>query len=167
MNKITREEKVKIFDDLIKYYRFCKSDRRNHIFNAIYAAKKYRKSGASKQELDEVEKSFQKAKNSYSYYSRMKVVALLLKLNLNDFITQEEKKQAIEDLLFHYDWRIKTCLFHIQASEKSLEKYREEKDINDVKFKELEIRLLDDKEQYNNYVEKQDLAKRLKDEIFI
>ena len=69
MNKITKEEKVKIFDDLIKYYRFCKSDRRNHIFNAIYAAKKYRKSGASKQELDEVEKSFQKAKNSYSYYS--------------------------------------------------------------------------------------------------
>ena len=97
----------------------------------------------------------------------MKVVALLLKLNLNDFITQEEKKQAIEDLLFHYDWRIKTCLFHIQASEKSLKKYRESNDIGDVKFQELEIRLLDDKEQYNNYVEKQDLAKRLKDEIFI
>ena len=163
MSTMLKEERELIFDDLIKYYRFCKRDRRNHIFNAIYALKKNRKNGASKEELDRIEKLFQEAKNSYGYYGRMLSVALLLKLRLNDFVTEKEKEQALVDLISHYDWRVKTCSYHIQCLERRLNECCEDENSQDIQ--EIEVLLASDLKESDEYVKKMDLARRFKNEI--
>ena len=161
MSEITKEEKKEVFDDLIKYYRFCKTDRRNHIFNAIYALKTYRKRNASQHEITGVELLFKKAKKSYGYYGRMKSVALLLKLNLLKFTTSEERKQAIKDILFHYECRLKTKLHYVQVAEKRLA----EKNLDEELSLNFKKRLEEDKKEYEIYSKKMEIAEYLKNEI--
>jgi hypothetical protein len=163
MNTLSKEERELIFDDLIKYYRFCKRDRRNHIFNAIYALEKNRKNGASKEELDKIKSLFQDAKNSYSYYSRMLMVALLLKLNRIDFITPNEKERAFVDLISHYDWRVKTCSYHIQCLERRLNECCEYE--NSQKIQEVEELFAHDLKERDKYVKKVNLANCIRNEI--
>ena len=163
MNTLSKEERELIFDDLIKYYRFCKRDRRNHIFNAIYALEKNRKNGASKEELDKIKSLFQEAKNSYSYYSRMLMVALLLKLNRIDFITPNEKERAFVDLISHYDWRVKTCSYHIQCLERRLKECC--KSENSQNIQEIERQFASDFKEHDEYMKKMELAKCFKDEF--
>jgi len=166
MSTLTKEERELIFGDLIDCYRFCKKDKRNHIFNAINAIKKYRKKGIFSRDLKEAERCFQSAKVSYSHYVRMMSVAMFLKLNLNDFITLEEKRQAVVDLILHYDWRMKSCSYHIQSTERSLNNLtRSGNDIDPLKNKELEKRFLSEIDEYDSYSKKINLAKSLKDEI--
>ena len=163
MSTLSREERELIFDDLIKYYQFCKRDRRNHIFNAVYAFKKNRKNGASKEELDEIEKLFQKAKDSYGYYNRMLTVALLLKINRTNFITSEEEEQALVDLISHYDWREKTCSYHIQCLERRLKECCESE--NSQNIQEIERQFASDFKEHDEYMKKMKLAKCFKDEF--
>lgn len=162
MDTITKKERETIFGDLVKYYQFCKKDRRNHIMNAIVALKRC----CSDKERNAIKISLQEKKNSYGYYKRMKVVAFLLKGNLSDFITQEEKKQAIDDLIFHYGCRIKTALFHIKSAENAIKR------IEDVKSNDRELRiekiknlLLEDREEYVIYQSKMKIVESLKNEI--
>ena len=165
MEIITKEQREMIFDDLIKYYRFCKKDRRNHIFNAICALKKYGKEAVSSKEIADAKLSFQRAKESYSYYCRMKIVALLLKQNFNDFISQEEESRAIADIILHYEWRMETCSFHIQSSERALSKICQSNSIDSPEVHELEKLLSADMMEYDSYSKRMNLAKILRDEI--
>jgi len=158
MNKITKKEKMSIFDDLVRYYQFCKIDKRNHIFNAIA----YEKKAESEQEKQEVKLAFEKAKNSYNYYCRMKIVALLLKWNYVDLVTHKERTLAINDAVFYYEWRIKTKKFYIHISEKKL---KENESLSKEQVKETKTRLKKDKKEYDAYLKKLEVAKKLRDEI--
>ena len=140
MNTITREERELVFNDLIKYYQFCKKDRRNHIFNAINFGRR----DLSEQDKKAVKDAFKKAKTSYSYYRRLKTVALLLKLNLIGFVTQEEQIQVLDDAIFYYEGRIKTKEFHIKMSKGKIDT---------------------DEKEYNAYLRKLEIVKNMRKEI--
>jgi hypothetical protein len=165
MGTLSNEERKLIIDDLIKYYRFCKRDRRNHIFNAIYALKRGRKNVVSKEKKDEAEKLFNEAKSSYGYYCRMLTVALLLKLKRIDFVTPKEKEQALDDLISHYDWRLKTCSFHLQCLERRLRECCRSKGTGNTQ--EIEDLFAADLRENDEYVKKMELARCFKDEIVI
>ena len=162
MKKVTKEEKMLIFNDLMHYYQFCKHDRRNHMFNAIRYGKRYKKESVPEEYLEDVRNAFDKAKDSYSYYMRMKTVALLLRLNLIDFITIEEKTQAFKDLIAHYRWRIYTKLHYVKVIEKKLAEVKTS-DTNQVE--DFKFQFQTNKAEVNKYVLKLDIVKKVRNEI--
>ena len=122
MSRLSKEERDGLFDDLIEYYRFCKRDERNHIFNAINAIRKDKEQNKV-EELKAAQESFRKAKATYLYYYRMKNVALLLKLNLSDFTTANERfdlGRALIEMCFN---RAKQESLHWSLLEKRVKEF--------------------------------------------
>lgn len=139
MRSLTNEERTLLFDDLIEYYRFCKKDRRNHIFNAINAIKKDRRHGRI-DAIHAAKNCLQRERASYSHLCRMKEVVELLKLNLKNLTTVDERMDVGRTLIDRCFDQARQESLHWSLLGKKVNEY---KDFNPGTFPEEYYKLLE------------------------
>lgn len=163
MEIITQQEKNDLINDLIAYYRFCKRDTRNHIFNAIAFKKKYN-NGASQEELNQIKISYENSKERYGYLLTKISEVVCLKIDSN-LVSLEKKEHMINALLMHYEIYVKGKYYRVRDSARRLLIARKKENYPQEQLDRLNKEFLEDKFVYKKYKKRYSIAKILKQQL--